>query len=87
MIFRTRQMMHPEAMPQHYIGVLDRPVLGGPRRQTIIPGRLVHELARRVTLIRIIGRHPKLVLQETSPLAGWAIRMSKWLHGERASSL
>ena len=58
MIFRPRQMMHTEAMPKHYIGILDCPVLSRPCRQTIIPGRLVYELARRIPLILIKGRHP-----------------------------
>src|SRR5580658_5348508 len=62
MIFRPRQMMNTETMPQDDIRVFDRPVLGGPRRQTIIACRLVHELARWVALIGVIGRHPKLVL-------------------------
>jgi hypothetical protein len=38
MIFRSRQMMHTEAMPQHNIGILNRPIFSGPRRQSIIPG-------------------------------------------------
>src|ERR1700678_2031602 len=79
MIFRPRQMMYTETMPQDDIGVFDRPVLGGPRRQTILARRLVHELAGRVALIRVIGRHPKLVLHESSPLTRRAIRVGKRL--------
>src|ERR1700692_4599435 len=79
MIFRPRQMMYTETMPQDDIGVFDRPVLGGPRRQTIIARRLVHELARRGALIRVIRRHPKLALQEPSPLPRRAIRVRKGL--------
>src|ERR1700691_3637594 len=80
MILRPRQMMHPEAMPKDDIGVLDRPIVSRPSRQSIIAGRLVYELARGVALTRLIGRDPKLMLLEPSSLARWAIRMRKRLH-------
>ena len=48
MVFGARHVVHPEAVPEHDIGVLERAVLGDPGRQAVVAGRLVDELASRV---------------------------------------
>src|SRR5579859_853454 len=80
MILRPRQMMDPEAMPEHNIRVFDRPVFGSPGRQTIVSRRLIHKLACRIALRRSVRRHPQLVLKEAAALSRGAIRMCKRVH-------
>src|SRR5215471_7708753 len=67
-------MMQAENVPEHDIAVFDRPVLGNEVRNASFAGRMIDELARRESLLRLVGRDPEMVLDKTGALTGRRVR-------------
>ena len=60
-LLRARDVVDPEHVPEHDVGVLDRTVLRGPHGQAAVLLALDHELAAGPALVRVERGHPERV--------------------------
>lgn len=67
-IFDPRHVRVAEDVPNHQRRIFEGTIGGGPNRQTVARGVLVGIIARGEALIGIVGRNPKLVVNESGPL-------------------
>src|SRR5215831_18278083 len=73
-----RDVGNAHRVPENHIAVDERAVRLDPPRQPIASTSLIHELAGRVLLGRVIGGDPQVRLQEAGPHQQGRVRQEKW---------
>src|SRR5262245_58523180 len=77
-VLRPGDVVDPHRVPENDIAVDERAVRLDPPRQTIASTSLIHELAGRVLLRRVIGRNPEVRTEEAGPLQQGRVGEEKW---------
>src|SRR5260370_34833560 len=57
----------PYRVPQHDVGIVDRPILLGPLHQPVASAALVGVITRPVLLVVAVRRDPDVVVDEAGP--------------------
>lgn len=73
-VFCSRGVVESERVPDHQVGVLDGTVRARPPWKTVSSFALVGIGPRRITLLWIVGGHPKVILDEAGALLRKVIR-------------
>src|SRR5215470_3368151 len=75
-VLRPWDVVDPHRVPENDIAVDERAVRLDPPRQTIVSASLIHELAGRVLLRRVVGGDPEVRTEEAGPLQKWRAVLS-----------
>jgi len=74
-VLQTDGVVQSKCVPGHNVLVLGGTPLLGPNTQAVASVRVVHKMACRVALVRIVGCHPKLLVDERHALARRTVGM------------